>query len=62
MSSAWPRTRPGCGTPAGYKAHQRAQELACRLCLTAHAQDNNDRLLAPRRRAELALALSQGRR
>lgn len=59
--SAWPTRRTGCGTPAGYKAHLRAGELACRACLAAHSQDNNDRLMAPKRRAELALALARPR-
>lgn len=59
MGAAWPVRRESCGTPAGYKAHLRAGELACRRCLAAQSQDGTDRALAPRRRAELAVALSK---
>ncbi len=46
------------GTPAAWKRHQRAHEPACQPCLTAHAQANNDRLMAPQRRAILAEAIA----
>ena len=43
-----------CGTPAAYRRHLRADGIVtCRPCLHAHAQANNDRQLAPARRALL---------
>jgi hypothetical protein len=57
------RTLAPHGTPAAYKRHQRRREPACQACLDAHAQANNDRLMAPQRRAILAeaVAASDGR-
>lgn len=46
--------RPGrkqgvCGTPAGYRRHQRADEPACVACVEAHRWDVNVRALQTRR-------------
>lgn len=55
LRSTLPRVKPprsieyGCGTPAGYKRHQREATKPCRPCIDAHSEYR--RLLDARRAA-----------
>ena len=40
QAAAKPKPQYGCGTDAGYKAHQRRDEPACRACQDAHTSAN----------------------
>jgi hypothetical protein len=52
---------PRHGTVAGYWRHEKAGERPCLPCASAHAQYNEDRRLAPQRRAVLEEAISHRR-